>query len=61
MCESRLAEASYFAGDAFSAADIMMCLPWSYARQDLAEFPNVRDYIARIAARPAWQRTEALR
>jgi glutathione S-transferase len=60
MCESRLAKAPYFAGDTFTAADIMMCLPWSYARQNLAGFPNVRGYVARIAARPAWQRTEAL-
>jgi glutathione S-transferase len=60
MCESRLGEAPYFAGESFSAADIMMCLPWSYARQDLAGFPNVSDYITRIAARPAWQRTVAL-
>jgi glutathione S-transferase len=60
MCEARLGEAPYFAGEAFSAADIMMCLPWSYSRQDLTNFPNVREYVARIAARPAWQRTEAL-
>jgi glutathione S-transferase len=61
MCESRLGEAPYFAGDAFSAADVMMCLPRFAERIDLAERPNIRAYLERITARPGWQRTAALR
>ncbi len=61
MIESRLGDAPWFAGDAFTAADIMLCLPRFAARLDLTDSPNTRAYLDRVAARPAWQRTETLR
>jgi glutathione S-transferase len=58
--EARLVEAQFFAGDAFSAADIMMFFPLtrmrSVAAVDLAAYPSVRQYLKRMAARPAFQR-----
>lgn len=61
MIDARLGEAPYFAGDAFTAADVMMVLPFFAERPDLAVLPNVRGYLDRVTARPAWQRTDALR
>lgn len=63
MIESRLAEAPYFAGGEFTAADIIMLFPLSTMREfsprDLTPFPHIRAYLARIAARPAYQRAMA--
>lgn len=60
MTEKRLQHAPYFAGSKFSAADIIMLFPLStmraFAPRDLAGHPNIRDYLQRIAARPAYQR-----
>ncbi len=60
MVETRLADVPFFAGDAFTAADIMMLFPLTTMRvfvpRDLAPFPNIRAYLARIGARPAFQR-----
>jgi glutathione S-transferase len=61
MIEVRLGEADYFAGSTFTAADVMMVLPRFAERIDLAALPNTRAYIERVTARPAWQRTDALR
>lgn len=61
MIEERLGEAPYFAGEEFTAADIMMALPRFAERLDLAVLPNVRGYLERVTRRPAWQRTEELR
>lgn len=55
--ESELAERDWFAGDAFSAADIMMSFPLEAARHrgglDAAR-PNLIDWLERIHARPAY-------
>lgn len=60
MVEDRLGKADYFAGSAFTAADIIMLFPLTtmrmFAPRDLAPYPNIRAYLQRIAARPAYQR-----
>lgn len=63
LIEQRLGEAPYFAGQAFTAADIIMLFPLSTMRAfcplDLSRFPNLRAYLQRIGARPAYQRAMA--
>ena len=58
--EQRLGTARYFAGPDFSAADIIMLFPLTtmraFAPRDLAPYPNIRAYLQRIAARPAYLR-----
>jgi glutathione S-transferase len=60
MVEARLGAADYFAGSIFTAADIIMLFPLTTMRmfnpRDLAPYPNIRAYLSRIAARPAYQR-----
>jgi glutathione S-transferase len=60
MAEKRLGEALYFAGADLTAADIMMVYPMTGMRlnvpKDLSAFPNIRAYLQRIGARPAFQR-----
>jgi len=57
--EAELAAASWFAGEDFSAADIMMSFPLEVARArgglDEAR-PKLTDFLRRIHARPAYQR-----
>ena len=57
----RLGQAPYFAGDAFSAADIMMHFPLTtmrmFAPHDISGHRNILAYLQRIAERPAFQRT----
>ena len=59
LVEARLGEAAYFAGDELTAADIMMVFPLTTMRmftpRELADFPNIRAYLARIGARPAYR------
>jgi glutathione S-transferase len=55
--ESELAERDWFAGDEFSAADIMMSFPLeaSRSRGGLDESrPHLIDWLERIHARPAY-------
>lgn len=55
--ESELADRDWFAGDAFTAADIMMSFPLeaSRSRGGLGESrPNLIDWLERIHARPAY-------
>lgn len=61
MIEARLGKADYFAGDAFTAADVMMVLPRFAERMDLSGLPNLRAYLERVTARPAWRRTDEVR
>ncbi|MDR3389626.1 MAG: glutathione S-transferase family protein [Rudaea sp.] len=58
MVEQRLGEAKWFAGEDFTTADIMMVFPLTtmraFAPKDLAPFPNIRAYLARLGTRPAY-------
>jgi glutathione S-transferase len=60
MVEKRLGESAFFAGDAFTAADIIMLFPLTtmrmFAPRDMSPYPNILSYLQRIAARPAYQR-----
>ena len=60
LVEARLGEAPYFAGDEFTAADIIMGFPLTTMRAftpiTLAAYPNIRAYLTRIGERPAYQR-----
>ena len=56
--EAELAARPWFAGDAFSAADVQMSFPLEVAavRGGLgAQYPRLSDFLARIHARPAYQ------
>ena len=56
--ESELAERPYFAGDGFTAADIMMSFPLelSRARANLGvSRPKLIDWLSRMYARPAYR------
>ena len=61
--ESRLGEAPYFAGEQFTAADIIMLFPLStmraFVQRDLSNSPHTRSYLKRIAERPAYRRASA--
>jgi len=60
--ESELATRAWFAGDEFTAADIMMSFPLEAARARAGlgpEYPNLTDWLERIHARPAY--AEALK
>ena len=62
--DSELAQAIYFAGAAFTAADIMMTFPFTTMRHflnyDLAPYANILAYLQRIESRPAYQKAMAL-
>jgi glutathione S-transferase len=60
--ESELASRDWFAGDEFSAADIMMSFPLEVSRGRAGlgpDHPHLADWLERIHARPAY--AEALR
>jgi glutathione S-transferase len=56
--EGELAHRPWFAGDAFSAADIQMSYPLEVAQQriGLQDYPRAQSLLARACARPAYQR-----
>ncbi|HYC75770.1 glutathione S-transferase [Brevundimonas sp.] len=57
--EAELARSEWFAGDAFSAADIMMSFPVEAAGSRVgygSDKPRLRAFLERIHARPAYQR-----
>lgn len=56
--EAELGKARWFAGENFSAADIQMSFPVeaAAARAGLGTYPKLADFLARIHARPAYQR-----
>ena len=60
LVDARTREAQYLAGSAFTSADIMNGFSLTTMRYfqpyDLARCPNVLKYLARISARPAYQR-----
>ena len=57
--DSELATREWFAGNAFSAADVMMSFPLEAARKRARldeRFPNILAWLERIHARPAYAR-----
>lgn len=57
--ESELGTHAWFAGDEFTAADVMMSFPLEAARQRAGlgpSHPNILDWLERIHARPAYGR-----
>jgi glutathione S-transferase len=63
MIEARLGEMQYLAGADFTAADLVTVFPLTTMRlfkpRDLSAYPNIRAYLKRIAARPAFVRATA--
>ncbi len=61
--ESELGKAPWFAGSEFSAADIQMSLPLILGKEraniHAGSYPNIVAWLARISARPAFQRAHA--
>ena len=59
LSEERLGHVPYFAGSVFTAADVMMVFPLTTMRaltgRSLGASPNLRAYLKRIGARPAYQ------
>ena len=57
----RLAKGPYLLGETFSAADVLWgtALGWTTRFKLVPETPVIRDYIARVAARPAVARARA--
>jgi glutathione S-transferase len=60
LIEARLGEATYFAGNEFTAADIIMVFSLTTMRYfmpvDLSPYPNTQAYLQRIGAREAYRR-----
>lgn len=63
LLEERLGKVPYLAGDSFTAADIITFFPLTtmraFAPRDLSPYPNIRAYLKRVGARPAYQRAMA--
>lgn len=61
MIDARLGEVPYFAGDTFTAADIMSVFSLTTMRvflpYDLTPYPHILAYLQRIGQRAAYQRT----
>jgi glutathione S-transferase len=59
LVERRLGEATWFAGEEFTAADIMMVYPLTGARahadRDISKSPNLLAYLKRVAERPGYR------
>ena len=59
LVEQRLGEATWFAGDEFTAADVMMVFMLTSGRvhsgRALGDSPNLRAYLARVGERPAYR------
>ena len=63
LVEQRLGETPWFAGEAFTAADIIMVFSLTtmrvFAPRDLTPYPNILAYLQRVGARPAYRRAMA--
>jgi glutathione S-transferase len=63
MAETRVGESPFFGGSSLTTADIMMvyCLTTSrvFRGTSLDAYPNVKAYLQRIGARPAYRRAMA--
>ena len=57
LMEAELAKGGWFAGESFTAADVMMSFPVEAAatRGGLDVSPKLKEWVARIQARPAYQ------
>ncbi len=58
LVEAELGKSAWLAGDAFTAADVMMSFPLETGGLRAAAFegrPRLKDFVARIHARPAYQ------
>jgi glutathione S-transferase len=64
LVEQRLSDAPYFAGNEFTAADIIMAFPLTTMRlfvpREIAAYPKLKAYLAKIAERPAFKRALAV-
>jgi glutathione S-transferase len=62
--DAELAGGPWFAGEAFTAADVMMVFPFTTLRNfldyDLAPYGNIAAYLARVGARPAYSKAMSL-
>ena len=62
--DAELGDGPWFAGAAFTAADVMMTFPFTTVRlfldYDLTPFRNILAYLKRIEARPAYRKAMAL-
>ena len=62
--DDAISKHAYFAGDEFTAADVMMVFPFTTMRRyldyDLAPYANIRGYLERIESRPAYRKAMAL-
>jgi len=62
--DARLAQAEWFAGERFTAADIMMAFPFTTARQftpvDLVDYPNIAAFVEKVEQRPAYRRSREI-
>ena len=62
--DAELAQAPYFAGADFTAADVMMTFPFTTMRRfldyDIAPYANIAAYVKRIEGRPAYRKAMAL-
>ncbi|WP_066554701.1 glutathione S-transferase family protein [Croceicoccus bisphenolivorans] len=63
VVNERLAQTPYFAGDEFTAADIIMMFPLTtmrmFAPRDITPFPHLRAYLQKIVQRDAFKRALA--
>jgi glutathione S-transferase len=62
--EQELGEGPYFLGKEFTAADVMMTFPFTtmrrYLQYDLAAYPNLAAYLARLETRPAYRKAMSI-
>ncbi len=62
--DDELGSRPYFAGQSFTAADIMMVYPFGmvtgFLKTDMAQYPNTQAYLDRIGKRPAYQKAMAI-
>lgn len=62
--DAELGNGPWFAGDEFTAADVMMAFPCTTMRYflevDMAPYANLRAYVQRIESRPAYQKAMTL-
>lgn len=58
VIEAHLEKHTWFAGEELTAADIQMSFPMQAAakRADLSKLPKIGEFVARLEARPAYQR-----